>query len=128
MAALTLIAPIPWSDVGYSVALAALGIYMGVRTWQDKPIAPNSTLHREPRMRVPLVAMLPIGVIFLSMSVLGALSQLGRVVHPQGLRDVLFVLDVAGVLATVASALLSITLAFFYRPRRLVPPHIREEL
>jgi hypothetical protein len=100
--------------------------YMGLRVWRGRVINPRNTVEAENKFAVLSVAVLPISIVFIAWALLGLASEAGATPHGIVVRSALLVIEVACTLVSLIAAAFSISLFFLWKPRRFVPPHLRD--
>lgn len=116
--------PLGWGVVVGALALGLLAAAMSWRVWRGKPINPRNTLEAEDRLAILNITLLPFSIVFLCWAAIGLLSEAGA--GTNGAVELVLVLAelVLGLFSLLAF-LVGAILFFTWRPRRLVPPHLR---
>jgi hypothetical protein len=126
MIAAALIKPVGWWVVLGSAAIGTISAVAGYRVWHGLPINPRNTLDAENRLSVLTVTLLPGAAMFLAWSLIALGGEADGVVHNEVLRAILLIIELGLVLLSLVAAAVGVSLFFFSKPQRFVPPHLRE--
>jgi hypothetical protein len=118
--------PAPWWIVAGVAGLGIVGGVAGVRVWQGKPINPHNTLEAEDRLAFLSVTLLPGSIMFLCWTVIALVSELGPLNTSRGSSVALILVQVAFGFMSLVAAGIGISLFFFCKPNRFVPPRLRK--
>jgi magnesium-transporting ATPase (P-type) len=119
-----IVKPLGWSVVLGAAAFGAVAVVAGLRVWQGGPINTRNTLETENKLAVLTVTLLPVSVMFFCWAFIGLVSEVGSRTKGVIAGLVIIVEVVLGVIS-LAVFLIAVTLFFFSRPARFVPPHLR---
>jgi magnesium-transporting ATPase (P-type) len=117
--------PIGWGVIVAAAALGLIAAVAGLRVWRGNPINPRNSRAAEDKLRVLTVTLLPDSVIFLCWALIGLVSQIGT--RTSGVAAaILVVVEIALGVTSLVAFVTAASLFFSFRPKRFVPPHLRE--
>lgn len=123
---LTIVAPpaAPWSDVLISAGMGALGLVQGLRIWHGKPVYPWQTLETKSQLKFLKFPLLPCSVMFFCFAAIGLLSE-AAAATTGAVLVVALIAEVLIAMVALVAFLVAMSLFFFWRPKRFVPPRLR---
>jgi hypothetical protein len=88
------------------------------------PINPRNTLETENKLALLTVTLLPDSIMFLCWALIGLVSEVGAGAKGTAAAILILVEVVLGVFSLIVFVV-AVSLFFFSRPKRFVPPHLR---
>jgi hypothetical protein len=122
--AATAVAQYGWRNVLLALLIGVLTGIAGLRVWRGNSINPKGSVNGEARLRTLTVTLVPGSLAFLSFGITGLITEFGGKAHGS-LATVITVVEILGGVLGFIMASIGVSLFFFLRPRRLIPPHLR---